>query len=181
MTLTCFPFLFFLFDKSVVKIEARVAMIDTVVATIEIMVSMPVADSIYHLSPLDILLRPPPPCATKRLFIAPKKYSHSSKNCIHNLEMPNGRGISPARWYLLVVNTSSKKEVVLTEQECAAVVKGWSCMIGHEDVFVDMELQIIYFCGCYDSIGYLKSESSVGKSSVSNQPALLKLYSTENR
>ena len=40
----------------------------------------------------------------------------------------------------------------LTEQECAAVIK----VVGLQNQLVEMELQSVYFRGCYDSVGYLK-------------------------
>ena len=40
----------------------------------------------------------------------------------------------------------------LTEQECAAVIK----VAGLQNQLVEMELQSVYFRGCYDSVGYLK-------------------------
>ena len=40
----------------------------------------------------------------------------------------------------------------LTEQECAAVIE----VIGLQNQLVEMELQSVYFRGCYDSVGYLK-------------------------
>lgn len=40
----------------------------------------------------------------------------------------------------------------LTEKECAALIK----VIELKNRLTDMEMQSIYFRGCYDSVGYLK-------------------------
>lgn len=40
----------------------------------------------------------------------------------------------------------------LTEDECTAVIK----VVGLQNQLVEMELQSVYFRGCYDSVGYLK-------------------------
>lgn len=45
-----------------------------------------------------------------------------------------------------------ERAAVLTEQECAAVIK----VVGLQNQLVEMELQSVYFRGCYDSVGYLK-------------------------
>ena len=45
-----------------------------------------------------------------------------------------------------------ERAAALTEQECAAVIE----VIGLQNQLVEMELQSVYFRGCYDSLGYLK-------------------------
>ena len=40
----------------------------------------------------------------------------------------------------------------LTEKECAAVIK----VMELKNRLTDMEMQSVYFRGCYDSVGYLK-------------------------
>ena len=40
----------------------------------------------------------------------------------------------------------------LTEQECAALIQ----VMGLQNQLVEMELQSVYFRGCYDSVGYLQ-------------------------
>ncbi|MEY8313356.1 hypothetical protein AALA61_15605 [Oscillospiraceae bacterium 42-9] len=45
-----------------------------------------------------------------------------------------------------------ERAAALTEQECAAVIE----VIGLQNQLVEMELQSVYFRGCYDSVGYLK-------------------------
>ena len=46
----------------------------------------------------------------------------------------------------------TEKAVALTEQECAAAIE----VVGLQNQLVEMELQSVYFRGCYDSVGYLK-------------------------
>lgn len=46
----------------------------------------------------------------------------------------------------------SEQAVVLTEQECAAVIE----IVGLQNRLVELELQSAYFRGCYDNVGYLK-------------------------
>ena len=46
----------------------------------------------------------------------------------------------------------TEKASALTEQECAALIK----VVGLQNQLVEMELQSVYFRGCYDSMGYLK-------------------------
>ena len=45
-----------------------------------------------------------------------------------------------------------ERAAALTDQECAAVIE----VIGLQNQLVEMELQSVYFRGCYDSMGYLK-------------------------
>ena len=45
-----------------------------------------------------------------------------------------------------------ERAAALTEQECAAVIE----VVGLQNQLVEMELQSVYFRGCYDSMGYLK-------------------------
>lgn len=45
-----------------------------------------------------------------------------------------------------------ERAAALTEQECAAVIE----VVGLQNQLVEMELQSVYFRGCYDSLGYLK-------------------------
>ena len=45
-----------------------------------------------------------------------------------------------------------ERVAALTEQECAAVIE----VVGLQNQLVEMELQSVYFRGCYDSLGYLK-------------------------
>ena len=40
----------------------------------------------------------------------------------------------------------------LTEQECAALIK----VVDLQNQLVEIEMQSVYFRGCYDSVGYLK-------------------------
>lgn len=40
----------------------------------------------------------------------------------------------------------------LTEEECAALIK----VMELRNKLTDMEMQSVYFRGCYDSVGYLK-------------------------
>ena len=49
-----------------------------------------------------------------------------------------------------VLDTEKASE--LTEQECAALIK----VEGLQNQLVEIEIQSIYFRGCYDSVGYLK-------------------------
>ena len=42
--------------------------------------------------------------------------------------------------------------VELTEEECAALIK----VMELRNKLTDMEMQSVYFRGCYDSVGYLK-------------------------
>ena len=46
----------------------------------------------------------------------------------------------------------SEQAVGLTKEECAALIK----VLELKNQLTDMELQSIYFRGCYDSVGYLK-------------------------
>ena len=45
-----------------------------------------------------------------------------------------------------------ERAAALTEQECAAVIE----VVGLQNQLVEMELQSVYFRGCYDSVGYLQ-------------------------
>lgn len=49
-----------------------------------------------------------------------------------------------------VVDTEQAAE--LTKEECSALIK----IVELKNQLTDMELQSIYFRGCYDSVGYLK-------------------------
>ena len=49
-----------------------------------------------------------------------------------------------------VLDTEKASE--LTEQECAALIK----VVGLQNQLVEIEMQSVYFRGCYDSVGYLK-------------------------
>ena len=49
-----------------------------------------------------------------------------------------------------VFDTETSAE--LTEEECATLIK----VIELRNKLTDMEMQSVYFRGCYDSIGYLK-------------------------
>ena len=40
----------------------------------------------------------------------------------------------------------------LTEQECAAAIE----VVGLQNQLMELEMQSVYFRGCYDSMGYLK-------------------------
>ena len=40
----------------------------------------------------------------------------------------------------------------MTEQECAAAIE----VVGLQNQLVELEMQSVYFRGCYDSVGYLK-------------------------
>ena len=46
----------------------------------------------------------------------------------------------------------TEKASELTEQECAALIK----VVGLQNQLVEIEMQSVYFRGCYDSVGYLK-------------------------
>lgn len=46
----------------------------------------------------------------------------------------------------------SEKAAELTEEECAILIK----TIEFKNRLKDMEMQAVYFRGCYDSVGYLK-------------------------
>lgn len=45
-----------------------------------------------------------------------------------------------------------EQETELTEKECAAVIK----VMELKNRLTDIEMQSVYFRGCYDSVGYLK-------------------------
>ena len=49
-----------------------------------------------------------------------------------------------------VFDTEASAE--LTEEECAALIK----VMELRNKLTDMEMQSVYFRGCYDSVGYLK-------------------------
>ena len=49
-----------------------------------------------------------------------------------------------------VFDTETSAE--LTEEECAALIK----VMELRNKLTDMEMQTVYFRGCYDSVGYLK-------------------------
>ena len=49
-----------------------------------------------------------------------------------------------------VFDTETSTE--LTEEECAALIK----VMELRNKLTDMEMQSVYFRGCYDSVGYLK-------------------------
>ena len=49
-----------------------------------------------------------------------------------------------------VFDTETSAE--LTEEECAALIE----VMGLRNKLTDMEMQSVYFRGCYDSVGYLK-------------------------
>ena len=51
---------------------------------------------------------------------------------------------------LRVFDTETSAE--LTEEECAALIK----VMELRNKLTDMEMQSVYFRGCYDSVGYLK-------------------------
>ena len=46
----------------------------------------------------------------------------------------------------------TEKAAALTEQECAAAIE----VVGLQNQLVELEMQSVYFRGCYDSVGYLK-------------------------
>lgn len=46
----------------------------------------------------------------------------------------------------------SEQAAELTKEECAALIK----VMELKNQLVDMELQSVYFRGCYDGVGYLK-------------------------
>ena len=46
----------------------------------------------------------------------------------------------------------TERTAALTEQECAALIK----VISLQHQLVDLEMQSVYFRGCYDGVGYLK-------------------------
>lgn len=45
-----------------------------------------------------------------------------------------------------------EKSAKLTEEECAALIE----VMEPKNKLTDMEMQSVYFRGCYDSVGYLK-------------------------
>lgn len=45
-----------------------------------------------------------------------------------------------------------EKSAELTKEECAALIK----VLELKNRLTDLEMQSVYFCGCYDSVGYLK-------------------------
>ena len=46
----------------------------------------------------------------------------------------------------------TERTAALTEQECAALVQ----VISLQNQLVDLDMQSVYFRGCYDGVGYLK-------------------------
>ena len=46
----------------------------------------------------------------------------------------------------------SEQAAELTEEECAALIE----VMELKNRLTDMEMQAVYFRGCYDSVGYLK-------------------------
>ena len=46
----------------------------------------------------------------------------------------------------------SEQAAELTKEECGALIK----VMGLKNQLTDMELQSVYFRGCYDGVGYLK-------------------------
>ncbi len=46
----------------------------------------------------------------------------------------------------------TEQAAALTEQECAALIE----VMGLQNQLVEIEMQSVYFRGCYDSVGYLK-------------------------
>lgn len=46
----------------------------------------------------------------------------------------------------------SEQAAELTEEECAALIE----VMELKNQLTDMEMQAVYFRGCYDSVGYLK-------------------------
>ena len=46
----------------------------------------------------------------------------------------------------------TEKAAALTEQECAALIQ----VVGLQNQLVEIEMQSVYFRGCYDSVGYMK-------------------------
>jgi len=46
----------------------------------------------------------------------------------------------------------SEQAAALTEQECAALIE----VLGLQTQLVELEQELVYFRGCYDSVGYLK-------------------------
>lgn len=52
----------------------------------------------------------------------------------------------------VLVVFDSEQVAELTKEECAALIK----VLELKNQLTDMELQSIYFRGCYDSVGYLK-------------------------
>ncbi|EOS81119.1 hypothetical protein C817_01041 [Dorea sp. 5-2] len=46
----------------------------------------------------------------------------------------------------------SEQTAELTEEECAALIE----VMELKNQLTDMEMQAVYFRGCYDSVGYLK-------------------------
>ncbi len=48
----------------------------------------------------------------------------------------------------------TEKSAELTEEECAALIEAMEL----KNKLTDMEMQSVYFRGCYDSVGYLKKQ-----------------------
>ena len=46
----------------------------------------------------------------------------------------------------------TEKSAELTKEECAVLIE----VLGLKNRLTDLEMQSIYFRGCYDSVGYLK-------------------------
>jgi len=46
----------------------------------------------------------------------------------------------------------SEQEAALTKKECAALIK----VLELKNQLADLEMQAVYFRGCYDGAGYLK-------------------------
>ena len=51
----------------------------------------------------------------------------------------------------------SETESELTEEECAALIE----VMELKNQLTDMEMQAVYFRGCYDSVGYLKKAGNL--------------------
>lgn len=48
----------------------------------------------------------------------------------------------------------TERAIELTEEECAALIK----VMEFRNKLKDMEMQSVYFLGCYGSVGYLKRQ-----------------------
>ncbi len=67
-------------------------------------------------------------------------------------EMPESYQV-PFEQYPKVMGVCDREDVsALTEQECKAVIE----IASLRNQRMEMELEAVYFRGCYDSVGYLK-------------------------
>ena len=65
----------------------------------------------------------------------------------------------------------SETESELTEKECAALIE----VMELKNKLTDMEMQAVYFRGCYDSVGYLKKAGILSRNDRRKDGVGLKL------